>query len=126
MENLFFLVSLLGFTLFLIASFLTLPPYSHSQNSYRNIILADDPVHIKAANAVAAVAFDYRCFDSFVEAIILFTTVAGIMLLLRKGKGEKEEYSLQKRIKKTISTRSSATATMGWALLGFVALFGFI
>lgn len=43
-----------------------------------------------ANNVVTAVVFDYRGYDTLGEATILFTAVAGVMVLFRKG-GENEE-----------------------------------
>jgi len=39
-----------------------------------------------ADNAVTSVVFDYRGFDTLGEATVLFTAVAGVMLLFRRRK----------------------------------------
>lgn len=42
-----------------------------------------------ATDAVNAVNYDYRAFDTLGEEFILFTAVTGVMLLLRRKEGEK-------------------------------------
>jgi multicomponent Na+:H+ antiporter subunit B len=44
-----------------------------------------------ATDVVSAVNFDYRAFDTLGEEFILFTSVAGAALLLRREKSEEEE-----------------------------------
>ncbi|HHH78270.1 MAG TPA: hypothetical protein ENL18_03545 [Thermoplasmatales archaeon] len=42
-----------------------------------------------ANNAVTAVVFDYRGYDTLGEATVLFTAIAGVMVVLRRrGKNE--------------------------------------
>ena len=41
-----------------------------------------------ANNAVTAVVFDYRGFDTLGEATILFTAVTGVVMLFRKKRKE--------------------------------------
>jgi multicomponent Na+:H+ antiporter subunit B len=44
-----------------------------------------------ATNAISAVNFDYRAFDTLGEELILFTAVAGVMTLLREQRGERPQ-----------------------------------
>ena len=41
-----------------------------------------------ANNAVTSVVFDYRGFDTLGEATVLFTAVAGVLLVLRRNAHE--------------------------------------
>ncbi len=41
---------------------------------------------VAANNAVTAVVFDYRGYDTLGEATVLFTAVVGVALILRKVK----------------------------------------
>lgn len=49
-------------------------------------IIDNSQVETGANNAVTAVVFDYRGFDTLGEATILFTAVAGVVLLFRRLK----------------------------------------
>ncbi|MEO0076569.1 MAG: hydrogen gas-evolving membrane-bound hydrogenase subunit E, partial [candidate division WOR-3 bacterium] len=43
--------------------------------------------HTGAANLVAAIILDYRGYDTFGEAVVLFTSVLGVLTIMRmKGK----------------------------------------
>ncbi|MGB9561708.1 MAG: hydrogen gas-evolving membrane-bound hydrogenase subunit E, partial [bacterium] len=46
---------------------------------------------VKAANVVAAVILDYRGYDTLGEAIVLFTSILGAFVVLRR-RGKKAEY----------------------------------
>lgn len=41
-----------------------------------------------ANNIVTSVVFDYRGYDTLGEATVLFTAIAGVMILFRGGKDE--------------------------------------
>lgn len=41
-----------------------------------------------ANNAVTSVVFDYRGYDTLGEATVLFTAIAGVMMLFRRVKNE--------------------------------------
>jgi multisubunit Na+/H+ antiporter MnhB subunit len=49
-------------------------------------IIDDSQVETGANNAVTSVVFDYRGFDTLGEATILFTAVAGVILVFRRLK----------------------------------------
>lgn len=49
-------------------------------------IIADAQEETGANNAVTSVVFDYRGFDTLGEATILFTAVAGVILVFRRLK----------------------------------------
>ncbi|KTC92628.1 MnhB domain-containing protein [Legionella cincinnatiensis] len=121
----FFLFSALGFFIFLIPGILTLLPFGQNQSEYARIVLTQESAKIKATNIVTAVAFDYRGFDSFIEAIILFTSVVGIILVLRVGKKERKEISKHINSKKQPPKISPAIEFFGLVFIGYIAFFGF-
>ncbi|KTD57046.1 hypothetical protein Lsan_2668 [Legionella santicrucis] len=121
----FFLFSSVGFFIFLIPGILTLLPYGQNQSEYARIVLTQEAVKIKAANIVTAVAFDYRGFDSFIEAMILFTSVVGIILILRVGEKERKEVSAYINSRKPFPRISPAIEILGLILIGYIVFFGF-
>ena len=48
----------------------------------------------RAVNNVAAVVFDYRCFDTIGESFILLAAISGSFIILRTNKEKKEEDEL--------------------------------
>lgn len=62
-----------------------LPDFGHYHWPYGRVLneLALPQRH--ASNTVTAIVFDYRGFDTFGEEFILFASVVGVSLLLRKG-----------------------------------------
>jgi multicomponent Na+:H+ antiporter subunit B len=61
-----------------------LPPFGHYAGPYGDIVskLVEPQRHM--ANAVTAIVFDYRGFDTMGEELILFTAASAVALLLRE------------------------------------------
>lgn len=78
-------IAALGFGALLLWSVAGLPDFGHYHWPYGNVLneLALPQRH--ATNTVTAIVFDYRGFDTFGEELILFASVVGVSLLLRKG-----------------------------------------
>jgi len=79
-------------TVFLVFSMLMLHfgnihPFGNPQeNDMDSYIISNAQEETGANNAVTSVVFDYRGFDTLGEATILFTAVAGVVLLFRRLK----------------------------------------
>jgi multisubunit Na+/H+ antiporter MnhB subunit len=73
---------------FLVAAALLTHPFGHPPSQMDDYIIENAQSETGANNAVAAVVFDYRGFDTLGEATILFTAVTGVVMLFRKRKGE--------------------------------------
>ena len=73
---------------FLVFSMLTMViPHPFGQPQVSDMddeILSNAQEETGANNAVTSVVFDYRGFDTLGEATILFTAVAGVMLIYRR------------------------------------------
>jgi multicomponent Na+:H+ antiporter subunit B len=83
-----------GLLALLVWGFVGLPSFGDYKGPYGYVInrLATPQRH--TTNAVSAVVFDYRGFDTMGEEFILFGAVMGVVLLLRsreEGSGEEEE-----------------------------------
>jgi len=74
----------------LVWSFTGLPSFGHYRGPYGNIINANAVPQRHTTNAVAAVNFDYRGFDTIGEEYILFASVIGVSALLRLQRRERE------------------------------------
>lgn len=79
-------------TVFLIFSMLMLhfggihPFGTPKESDMDDYIISNAQEETGANNAVTSVVFDYRGFDTLGEATILFTAVAGVVLLFRRLK----------------------------------------
>jgi multicomponent Na+:H+ antiporter subunit B len=62
-----------------------LPPAGRGKSAYGDLLARLAAPERSSADAVAAVNFDFRGFDTLGEELILFTAVAGVGLLLRHG-----------------------------------------
>jgi len=71
---------------FLIATALLTHPFGYPPSQMDDYIIENAQSETGANNAVAAVVFDYRGFDTLGEATILFTAVTGVVMLFRKKK----------------------------------------
>lgn len=85
-----FLVSAVGVGLLLLWGAWGLPAFGHYKGPYGTIL---DKIAVQqrhGTDVVALVTFDYRGFDTVGEEFILFTSAAGIALLLRTERDEEE------------------------------------
>ena len=70
----------------LIATALLIHPFGYPPSQMDDYIIENAQSETGANNAVTAVVFDYRGFDTLGEATILFTAVTGVVMLFRKKK----------------------------------------
>ncbi|HEY0416027.1 MAG TPA: MnhB domain-containing protein [Gaiellaceae bacterium] len=64
-----------------------LPPFGHYAGPYGDIVSKVVEPQRHMANAVTAVVFDYRGFDTMGEELILFAAASAVALLLRDTRG---------------------------------------
>jgi multicomponent Na+:H+ antiporter subunit B len=64
-----------------------LPPWGSYRGPYGDVISRVGVYERHATDAVNAINYDYRAFDTLGEEFILFTAVLGVMMLLRREKG---------------------------------------
>lgn len=67
------------------------PPYGKKDNPAHNEVM-DTYIHngleqTGAVNVVSGIILDYRAFDTFVEAVVLFTALLAVSAVLGKEKG---------------------------------------
>ena len=86
--RLFFIFGTLFFALFCYSS-INLPAWGHYRGPYGDYISNLAVYERHATDAVNAINYDYRGFDTLGEEFILFTSVLGVMLLLRREGDDK-------------------------------------
>ena len=74
-------------TVFLVFSMLLIHPFGNPSESAMDQYIIDNTVEETGANnGVTSVVFDYRGFDALGEATVLFTAVAGVIMIFRRLK----------------------------------------
>jgi len=68
-----------------------LPPFGHYRGPYGDVINATTVYQRHITDAVTAVNFDFRGFDTLGEESILFMSAIGVGILLRQQKKEKKD-----------------------------------
>jgi multicomponent Na+:H+ antiporter subunit B len=91
-----------------------LPPFGHYHGQYGHIVNTIALPQRHTTNAVTAVVFDYRGFDTLGEEFILFGAVMGVVLLLR---GDREP-EVEERV------QSDQLRVVGAVAVGIVFLVG--
>src|SRR5579884_4128726 len=81
----------LGFLLMFGAAILRIPDIGHYRGPYGDVLNRVAVEERHATDVVTAVNFDYRGFDTLGEEAILFVSVAGATVLLRKQPDEHKE-----------------------------------
>ena len=88
MRKIAMVVSLSIFIIFLMAAAFLIHPFGYPPSQMDDYIIENTQNETGANNAVSAVVFDYRGFDTLGEATILFAAVTGVVALSRRKKGE--------------------------------------
>jgi multicomponent Na+:H+ antiporter subunit B len=118
-----------GLAALLLWGLLGLPRFGSYPGPYGDVLNPVAVAERKATDVVSAVNFDYRGFDTLGEEFILFVSVAGAALLLRKveepedetpDESEREDHEAGRAPPPT----SDATRAFGVALVGLTVAFG--
>jgi len=81
------IISFTIITVFFILSMLMIHPFGNpEETNMDDSIITNAQNETGANNIVTSVVFDYRGFDTLGEAAILFTAVAGVILIFRRLK----------------------------------------
>jgi multicomponent Na+:H+ antiporter subunit B len=84
-------VSVVGFAALLAWGVADLPPFGHYPGPYGDLIAKLTVPQRHMANAVTAVVFDYRGFDTMGEELLLFAAASSVALLLRETREHEVE-----------------------------------
>lgn len=68
-----------------------IPPFTQFSNAASATYITEGLPKTGAANIIAAIILDYRGYDTLGEATVLFTSILGAAVILRKETGKKLE-----------------------------------
>jgi multicomponent Na+:H+ antiporter subunit B len=120
-------VGLAGLAALLLWGMQALPPFGSYRGPYGYLINQVAVAERHATDAVSAVNFDYRGFDTMGEEFILFASVAGAALLLRRDEDEEEEEGDDEEDRdagRAPPPTSDAVRVFGVALVGLTVAYG--
>jgi multicomponent Na+:H+ antiporter subunit B len=118
-----FAVALAGLAALLVASVVDLPAFGHYQGAYGNQLVREAVPERHTTNVVTAIVFDYRGFDTLGEEFILFASVVGVTLLLRRHKDSEDEEEVLREAPDD-RTRSDAVQVAGLVAIPPLFLLG--
>jgi multicomponent Na+:H+ antiporter subunit B len=119
--RLFFIAGPIFFALYCYAA-INLPPWGQYRGPYGDVISRVAVYERHATDAVNAINYDYRGFDTLGEEFILFTAVIGVMMLLRR----EEDAPVRPAQKVADKTRLSTTVrAVAMPALLITVVFGF-
>lgn len=122
----FFIVAGAGLLALYLYGLRGLPAVGHYRGPYGDVINAVTVYERHATDAVTAVNFDYRGFDTLGEEFILFTSVLGVALLLRVHQDEQESEAGEEEEapERRVPPPSDAVRVLTLALIGPLVIFG--
>ncbi len=123
----FFLLSCAVFAVIYAAALFDLHPLGHADPmsaSYGDLINSLTVRERHITDAVTAVNFDFRGFDTLGEEFIMFASVLGVALLLRKHADETAGPPIDKQEGRHITRASDAVRLLSVALVSPLVLFG--
>lgn len=126
----FFLCSAAGFAGLYLWGLKGLPAVGHYRGPYGDVLNRVATYERHVTDVVTAVNFDYRGFDTLGEEFILFMSViGGVVLLRRQREEEKEREKTEKEFADTAAqdravAPSDATRVLALGLVGPLIIFG--
>jgi multicomponent Na+:H+ antiporter subunit B len=119
-----FLVAAVGAAVVLVIGYAGLPDFGHYEGIYGTAINLLAVPQRQTTDAVTAVNFDYRAFDTMGEEFILFGSVLGLAVLLRQRRGEYERAPDTPADEHRFSGSSASLTVLGLALVGPLLVVG--
>lgn len=104
-----FLIAGAFFLAFYLAAAGNLPPWGHYRGPYGDVISSLTVYQRHATDVVNAIDYDYRGFDTLGEEFILFTSIIGVMLLLRDPKPTSGVSDADEHLSKTVKVVAASS-----------------
>lgn len=123
-RRLLFMLSAAGLLSLYIWGALGLPPLGVYLGPYGDIVNSIGEFQTHATEMVGVVNFDFRAFDTVVEEFILFSSVAGMVLLLRKHPFQRFEILPDHAPDRDVPHVSEAVRLWVFLLVGPTVAFG--
>lgn len=105
-------------------AFAGLPGFGRYPGPYGPAILARAVAQTHATGVVSAINFEYRGFDTVGEEFILFTAAAGMAMVLRRLRNEREDELLGDAASPRTPRTSTAVRVVALLFVGPTVLFG--
>jgi multicomponent Na+:H+ antiporter subunit B len=120
-----FVIAGCGLAAVLVIGFTGLPSFGSAHELYGNVVNLLEPKLRHATDIVTALNFDIRAYDTLGEEFILFASVAGVALLLRQLRDEKESEAQTPGIEEhRFAGSSDALKLLSLALIPLLVAFG--
>lgn len=120
----FFAVAAAGLVACYLWAFSGLPGFGNYPGPYGQFILRVAVSQTHATGVVSAINFQYRGFDTVGEEFILFTAAAGMSVVLRKLREERETEPASEAESPAIPATSSAIRVAALLMVGPTAVLG--
>ena len=120
----FFAVAAAGLVACYLWAFTGLPGFGSYPGPYGQEILRVAVQQTNATGVVSAINFEYRGFDTVGEEFILFAAAAGMSVVLRKLREERETEPADEAGSRTVPPSSSAVRVAALLMVGPTALLG--
>jgi multicomponent Na+:H+ antiporter subunit B len=122
----FFVIAAAGLAACYLWAFAGLPGFGNYPGPYGPAILHEVIGRTNATGVVSAVNFEYRGFDTVGEEFILFTAAAGMSVVLRRLRDEREEDSspAAQAESREIPATSAAVRVLTLLMVGPTAVIG--
>jgi multicomponent Na+:H+ antiporter subunit B len=121
-------IAIAGLAACYVWAFSGLPGFGHYPGPYGPAVLKDAIPQTNATGVVSAINFSYRGFDTVGEEFVLFTAAAGMSVVLRRLRGERERETGRSALAATadrqVPVTSAAVRTSALLLAGPTALLG--
>jgi multicomponent Na+:H+ antiporter subunit B len=119
-----FLIGAAGLVAFYVWGLLGLPGFGNYPGPYGFVINRVAVAQTNATGVVSAVNFEYRGFDTLGEEFILFTAAAGVSVVLRRLRGERERPAVDEATDRDVPSTSSAVRMLALLFTGPVVVVG--
>src|SRR6266566_1467351 len=119
-----FLAGAAGLVAFYLWGLVGLPGFGDYPGPYGFIVNHIAVPQTKATGVVSAVNFEYRGFDTVGEEFILFTAAAGVSIVLRRLRGERQRPAVDEAADRDVPATSSAVRMLALLFTGPVVVVG--
>lgn len=123
-RKVFFSISAVALAWLFAIAYSRLAPAGFVRSQYGDLVNAITVFELHITDAVTAVNFDIRGFDTLGEEFILFTSVAGVLLLMRRREDEPAGNREDKIRERNVPPASDAVRVTTLLLIAPTVLFG--
>ena len=119
-----FLIAGAGMVAFYLWGLTGLPGFGNYPGPYGTIINRVGVAQTKATAVVSAINFEYRGIDTVGEEFILFVAAAGVSIVLRHLRGERDRADIDEAMGRDVPPTSDAVRMMALAFTGPTVVIG--